>query len=212
MTSLITSLDKYMDKMADNNSKALVDALQSVIRDFNTKINEQFGENFKQLNEAVKNILIWQDQYRQQMVEMIGQQEKTTANMTIATERYSELVHRAEGFSKVASDLGTLVDALDAQRQHLTAALSHLGTLLRVAGEGIPRLEEKIGEMTRQIENGVRASNDQLATAMKAVIEQVQASQAEMRNSSATALKASNEKRVPIFASLANERRNRLSP
>jgi len=39
--------------MAENNSKALIEALQEVIRDFNAKINEQFGENFKQLNEAV---------------------------------------------------------------------------------------------------------------------------------------------------------------
>ncbi len=44
--SLKSSLDSYMEKMADNNSKALIEALKEVIRDFNAKINEQFGENF----------------------------------------------------------------------------------------------------------------------------------------------------------------------
>ena len=31
----------------------LIEALKTVIEDFNAKITEQFGENFKQLNEAV---------------------------------------------------------------------------------------------------------------------------------------------------------------
>lgn len=179
--SLKSSLDNYMEKMADNNSKALIDALQSVIRDFNAKINEQFGDNFKRLNAAVENILIWQESYRKQMQEMIEQQERTTANMTIAVERYSEILQRTAGFSKAAADLAALIEALDAQRQHLTAALSHLGSLLKAAGDGVPRLEEKIVEMTRQIESGVRANNDQLATTLRAVAQQVQGSHTEMQ-------------------------------
>lgn len=47
------SHDEFAAKMADNNSKALISALEAVIRDFNAKISEQFGENFKRLNEAV---------------------------------------------------------------------------------------------------------------------------------------------------------------
>ena len=43
--------------MADGNSKALISALQDVIRDFNVKISEQFGDNFKQLNVAVGRLL-----------------------------------------------------------------------------------------------------------------------------------------------------------
>jgi len=43
----------FATKMADNNSKALIEALKEVIHDFNAKINEQFGENFKELNQAV---------------------------------------------------------------------------------------------------------------------------------------------------------------
>ena len=62
--------------MADNNTKALIEALESVMRDFNAKINEQFGDNFKQLNEAVGRINDWQEQYRQQMDELAVVQSK----------------------------------------------------------------------------------------------------------------------------------------
>ena len=34
-------------------SEAIIEELKSVIREFNEKISEQFGDNFKQLNLAV---------------------------------------------------------------------------------------------------------------------------------------------------------------
>jgi len=119
LKAVYSSLENYMEKMADNNSKALIEALKEVIRDFNAKINEQFGDNFKQLNSAVERILVWQEAYRQQMTEMIDQQRATTENMSIAATRYSELVQRAERFSSIAAELKKLLTDLDMQRQHL---------------------------------------------------------------------------------------------
>jgi hypothetical protein len=48
LDALRKSQSDFMQKMAENNSKALIQALQELIRDFNIKITEQFGENFKQ--------------------------------------------------------------------------------------------------------------------------------------------------------------------
>jgi len=53
LTSLRSSFDTFAEKMAEDGSKALIDALQHVLSDFNTKINEQFGENFSSLNSGV---------------------------------------------------------------------------------------------------------------------------------------------------------------
>jgi DNA anti-recombination protein RmuC len=57
---LRSSIDNYANTVAEANSKALIEALSEIIRDFNTKLNEQFGENFKQLNAAVEKLVIWQ--------------------------------------------------------------------------------------------------------------------------------------------------------
>ena len=176
-----SSLENYMERMADNNSKALIEALREVIRDFNAKISEQFGDNFKQLNSAVERILVWQEAYRQQMAEMIAQQRVTTENMSIAAARYSELVQQAERFSITAASLQGLLTALESQREHLHGALTHLGNLLKAAGDGVPRLEEKITELTRQIETSVRSTSEQLASASRELTRSVQESHAEMR-------------------------------
>jgi DNA anti-recombination protein RmuC len=167
--------------LADNNSKALIEALKEVIRDFNAKIIEQFGDNFKELNSAVEKILLWQEAYRQQMAEMIDQQRATTENMSIAAARYSELVQQAERFSLIATELGKLLTALESQREHLHGALTHLGNLLTAAGDGVPRLEQKITELTRQIEASVRNTSETLATASRELTRNVQDSHAEMQ-------------------------------
>ncbi|UZA25534.1 hypothetical protein LP117_03475 [Moraxella bovis] len=59
----IKSQNEALSKIAKSSSEELVNALQDVIKDFNAKINEQFGENFKQLNQAVEKLLVWQNQY-----------------------------------------------------------------------------------------------------------------------------------------------------
>src|SRR5260370_14873082 len=118
LKAVYSSLENYMERMADNNSKALIEALKEVIRDFNAKINEQFGDNFKQLNSAVERILVWQEAYRQQMAEMIDQQRATTENMSIAAARYSELVQQTERFSSTAASLQALLTGLESQREH----------------------------------------------------------------------------------------------
>ena len=90
---LINEFRSFAKTMAENNSKALIEALTQVMRDFNTQINEQFGENFKHLNVAVGKLLDWQEQYKKQMEMMISlinqhvqvteRTEKAISNMQI---------------------------------------------------------------------------------------------------------------------------------
>jgi len=187
MDKINKSLADFYEKVADNNSKALIEALEQVMRDFNTKINEQFGENFKQLNEAVGKILEWQERYKNDMEKMIDQQSKTTQNMTEAAERYNEILSHATKFTETASSLSEIVNTLEAQRNHIRESVSGLATLLDRAGSGIPQLEEKIHEMTKQISSsvtacqndlknilieGLRVSNDDFNKSIRGLVEQ----------------------------------------
>lgn len=63
------SLHKALETLASGASKELIKALEIVISDFNNNLKEQFGENFKQLNEATYNMLTWQEQYKDQILD-----------------------------------------------------------------------------------------------------------------------------------------------
>lgn len=64
-------------------------ALEEVVKDFNKNLTEQFGDNFKQLNEAVKNMIVWQDNYKshiQESEESIGHIIKELKQISLAKE------------------------------------------------------------------------------------------------------------------------------
>jgi ABC-type transporter Mla subunit MlaD len=176
-----SNLQDFLSRAVKNNADALIKALSEVIRDFNTKLTAQFGENFKQLNTAVHELVAWQENYRQQMAEMIELQKQSALNMSTASERYSKLVAQAESFSKTANSLHSLITTLELQREQVAGSLGALGNLLKEAGQGLPKIEEKILEMAKQTSAGVRASNEQTLETVKHVTNTLQTSITEMK-------------------------------
>ena len=63
--SIIISINRPFKQ---NNSEVL-GALEGIVREFNHNLTAQFGDNFKQLNEAVAKMIIWQENYKTQIVE-----------------------------------------------------------------------------------------------------------------------------------------------
>ena len=165
---LTAAFEAYAQKVAESNSKALIKALQEVIRDFNAKINEQFGENFKQLNAAVGKLVAWQVGHEAQLDALIVQETATRKNMTEASLRYAELVNKSGVFVNVAQSLGKVLTGLETQREQLEASLGGFARLIDKAATGLPEIERRIVSMTEQIEQGVLTNQEQLTAAFQA--------------------------------------------
>jgi len=112
---------------------------------------------------------------------MIDLQTKTTENMSEASDHYDSLVRQSEIFATVANNLSSLMATLEIQRDQIGVSLDKLGSLLKVAGDNLPKIESKILEIVKQIESGVRASNDEIMATVKAVTQTLQDSHADMK-------------------------------
>lgn len=55
-------------KPAKSTKHETLDALEMVVKEFNKNLTTQFGDNFRQLNESVKAMITWQDNYKTQIV------------------------------------------------------------------------------------------------------------------------------------------------
>jgi exonuclease VII small subunit len=179
---LTDSFEKYAEKVAESNSKALIQALQEVIRDFNTKINEQFGENFKQLNASVGKLLTWQIRYQEQLDALIVQETATRKNMTEASLRYADLVNKSGVFANVAQSLTTILAGLETQREHLETSLGSFAGLINKAATGLPQIERNIVAMTEQIAQGVRANQEQLTASFQESVQTMQTANAALND------------------------------
>ena len=66
-------LEEFADMMSRKATEQVIAALKTVIQDFNNNLTEQIGENFKQMNAAVLELVTWQENYKQQLAEMKAQ-------------------------------------------------------------------------------------------------------------------------------------------
>lgn len=152
--------------LSEMGSKTLAEALRDVIKDFNSRLTEQFGDNFKQLNEAVGKLLIWQSQYKAHIEAATERHKKIVDSMEIASDNYQKLVSEAERFTAISTDLANLLTALETQKQQLTNMLGSLAGLLKSASGSLPKVEKKILELTEQLTRSVTANQQVVGEAL----------------------------------------------
>ncbi len=171
---LIIAMQHYQKEMVEANTKSLIDALAVVMRDFNTKIDEQYGDNFKRLNDGVGQMLKWQQEYKQQLTELADNQQTIGASMLDASNAFSNMVVHAESFNGISESLGNMMKGLNSQRSVLDHHLSGLAKLVNDAGEGLPKLEERMMFLT----TGLASSLQTYSQNMESMLEKTTTSMA----------------------------------
>lgn len=186
-------LSHYQERMADANAKALVEAIRMVMNEFNTKINEQYGENFKQLNESVVAMLEWQKGYKQQLNDLITEQERSSALMKEASDSFEYMVRHANAFNGISESLQELLNGLELQRSNIHSQLGSLADMVNHAAEGLPRLEDRIAVLTTGISDAVQSQQrwaiEELGKMQKELTQQLRQQMAESND----ALKAQQQ-------------------
>ncbi len=162
LDSLKKAQIEALEKLKEMGTAALIEALKQVIKDFNEKLTEQFGENFKQLNDAVGKLVTWQEQYKAQMELLISDIATVSEAMKASAEHYKELVGKSETFTRVAGDLSTLLATLQTQKDQLNTALKLLGELLVKASGSLPEIETKVVDLTKQLSNAVLKNQEEI--------------------------------------------------
>ena len=145
---LLQAFKEFATQMADNNTKALIEALEAVMRDFNAKINEQFGDNFKQLNEAVGRINDWQEQYRQQMDELAVEFRIAAESIEKSRQSLESIAERSNVIVSSAEKLDPILQAIQQQIQLMNDRLEAFSALADNASNAFPIIEERLNQLT----------------------------------------------------------------
>ena len=64
---MIKVLQRANNDISSSASKQIILSLEHVVKQFNCQLSEQFGQNFKELNNAVKEMVTWQQSYKAQI-------------------------------------------------------------------------------------------------------------------------------------------------
>ena len=146
---LVAEFQKFAENTIGKNSDAITKALKEVIEEFNVKLNEQFGENFVRLQEAMDKLLIWQDNYRTHIEQTEARLENAVNTIEKTEESLGQIV--TEHLVKIPEHLGafnSVVSALRRETDDLSEHLQALAGLKESALEAFPKIEDNIKQLT----------------------------------------------------------------
>ena len=169
---LIKEFQKFAETMAENNSKAFIEALNSTIRDFNEKIQEQFGENFKQLNIAVGKLLEWQDHYKNTVIEVTENQRTIFKGIEQAKTSLASMAEHGNSIKASAVALGDILVTIDSYQKELEISLKDLASIGDEAKKLVPNIKSLVEETNVGISKTCENTNKELnENAVKAIDE-----------------------------------------
>ncbi|MBU4682610.1 hypothetical protein KC222_11355 [Cedecea davisae] len=181
LRALRSAFDTFSQKMAEDGSKALIDALKEVLSDFNAQINEQFGENFKHLNASVEKLVIWQKQYKEELDTLQSLQKSSADDLKEASLGLASFIGQASSFARTADALENTLEGL--ARQHEDIDLSHrsMCEVLSQMKDVTPQFSHKIDEMTASMALGVAKLQGEVGDIVKDFSTQAQTFSGEIK-------------------------------
>ena len=155
-------LAEFTSSLGESTVEQLIKAIESVIRDFNTKIEEQFGENFKKFNSGLEKLLEWQSTY-------LNELDKTkkaidVANNLIEThEKTVESIHiKLAEIPNMLNPVSEVIETINKERKQTEQSLDVLSKLREDAENAIPSLQASLKQLTATLSNDISDVSNKL--------------------------------------------------
>ena len=151
-------------------TKELISSLTTVIENFNTELSTQFGDNFKQLNEAVGNTVRWQEQYRNQMDDLANQFQIAAEGIGKSRDSLEDIVDSSSTIADRSSSIVTSASKLEPILHTLNDQLETFSDLRQKANDAFPIIKKSLEDLTTEFSETVQtAITDSQAQSKKLV-------------------------------------------
>jgi len=156
-------LQDFADMMSKSATEQVIEALKQVISDFNNNLTEQFGENFKQLNEAVVKLVDWQENYKGQLGDM---QEKYALGVQAISDTEKSVANISEEAKSIPVTMEKLKTTIDVNQHQIDELDRHLEAFKEIRDKAV----EAVPDIRKQIDmaiEGATQANTVLAKGMQ---------------------------------------------
>ena len=161
----ISAFKDFAETMAENNTNALIEALEGVIRDFNEKLSEQFGENFKQLNHGVGKLVDWQENYKDHVEQMELKISEAVTAVEASKNALMQIEESTERIPEHALALKSVVEEAGTAIKVTGGLLVGIETLAGKVGTAYPQIEQNIVDLTSNLERSASEQKKSLSEA-----------------------------------------------
>ena len=138
------ALKEAMHHLAQGASKELISALEGVIKDFNQRITEQFGDNFKELNTAVLKLISWQESYKDTIYGIEAALKDTLEAFNVSKDTLSLIAQRNSEVLEVYNALAHSIEASRIENEKLASLLSGFESMHSNANNALSSVDSLI--------------------------------------------------------------------
>jgi len=157
-------LQDFADTLSKSATEQVIEALKQVIVDFNNNLTEQFGDNFKRLNEAVLHLVEWQENYKVQLEQM--QQQYAYGVEAISSTEIS-VAHISEQSKVIPESMNELKGVMEVNQHQLAELERHLEAFKDMrdkAVDAVPEIRRQVEETVTDIASAVSSANEHYKT------------------------------------------------
>jgi predicted nucleic acid-binding Zn-ribbon protein len=122
-------LEEAVATLSKGATEEIIKALEGVIRDFNNNLTEQFGENFKELNKAVLNLLEWQENYKSSIIELEKALSTTVQSLSSTDSTLESIANRNKEVITVYEQLKEIIVTYNGQISEIEKRLDDYSQL-----------------------------------------------------------------------------------
>jgi len=159
---LIREFKQFAEEMTKNNMEALIKAIQTVMDDFNTKINDNLGDKFKELNKSVESLVVWQENNK-------GELDQLMAAQKLAADTLKKAEKSLVTITENSKTIPAIFDKTENVVRQLEAKLEAFATLKENAVSAFPVIQKNIEDLTSGFSKTVDNTLKQVDNAHKSI-------------------------------------------
>ena len=148
---LFKELANFAEMLSKSATEQIIEALKTVIEDFNTNLTEQFGENFKALDASVKKLVLWQAEYRLQVELMSERYAESVTSLMETQTAVSGISKECEVIPAAMDQLREVVEVNQHQIAELQRHLEAFVAMRDAAVEAVPTIQGEIDKVGTQL-------------------------------------------------------------
>ena len=152
-------MQNFADMLSKSATETVIEALKQVITDFNNNLTEQFGENFKQLNEAVKELVVWQDNYKVQIADMTEQYKLGVESISATEQSVAKISTESKVIPESMTNLKEVMEVNQHQLAELERHLEAFKDIRDRAVEAVPEIRKQVDETVKTIAESVEVAS-----------------------------------------------------
>lgn len=186
-------MKEFAEMLSKSATQQVIEALKEVIVDFNRNLTEQFGDNFKRLDDSVKKLVDWQANYMVQLEAMTRLYQQGVESID-ATKFAVQSIK--EETARIPADMKALGDVLTVNQHQIAELDRHLDAFVEMRNQAViavPQIQSHLEDVGQQLLTGAEQVNVALVRGSEDFESSVkQTNQAMLENARAIATESEN--------------------